>query len=96
MNVISTIRQRLENCINENKIFTYDGSHIKAIAFVQGFKHEKLNELKNLIKNKGFEYNFDLGCYTYNDCDGDCKDKYRGERDEFIDNLISWKIGIVK
>lgn len=98
MDVIQNIEKNLENCIKENKIFTYDGNKIKCVAFINGFRHDKLPEYKELIRKLGFNYNFEYECYVRQNCQGncdncdkDCVGRYRLERNEFIQNLISWK-----
>ena len=92
LNVIGTIKKTLPKCVEEKKIFTFDGEHIKAIAFIQGLKHRKLDELKKFLKNTGYTYDFVYECYLKNDCIGECLEKYRSEKNEFLNNLITWKV----
>ena len=98
MNIIQNIEENLGSSIKKNKVFTYDGKQIKCVAFMNGFKHEKLFEFKELIKKTGFSYSFEYECYVLQNCNGncdgcgkDCIGKYRLERNELIQNLISWK-----
>lgn len=93
LNLIKTIKKSLPNCVEDRKIFTYNGKYLKAIAFVNGLKNKKLDELKKLLKKAGFVYDFMYECYLKNDGCWHCVQDYRVEKDEFLENFVSWKVG---
>lgn len=92
LNVINTIKKTLPSCIQQKKIFTFDGVILKVIAFEKGIKHEKLQELKDFLKKAGYVYDFLYECYMKNVCTDNCSYEYRKERDEFLNNFVSWKL----
>lgn len=77
INVINQIKKTLPKCVDENKIFTYNGTHIKAIAFLKGLKHNKLDELKRFLKDAGYNYDFMYECYFKNDSYNNSSNEYR-------------------
>jgi len=90
------IKTKLPTCVNDGKIFVYDGIYLKAVSFVNGFKHDKLKELKDIIKNNGFNYDFTYECYMSVGKNAEFSEKeykdYRKERDGFINDYLHWKI----
>jgi len=65
MNVLSLIKKNLANCISDGKVFIYDSETLSAVAFLNGLKHEKLDDVKKIIKDNGFRYDNHYECYIF-------------------------------
>ena len=91
MKGLDHIRSKFNKAINENKVFVYDGDFIQALAFFQGSNlKEEISQIKEFAKQHGLKYNFNFECYIHTDKHD--YNKYREEKDEFIDQLVSWKL----
>ena len=93
MEVINTINKLFADCIAEKKIFLYNSDNIKAVGFLNGLKHEKLKELKDLLKKYDYEYSYVYECYLNKNSRCNDLEFYREEKNDFIESLISWKFG---
>ena len=91
MDLIKIIRKTFSDCIEENKIFTYDAENLKAVGILNGLKHTRLKDLKDLLRKNGYNYSYVYECYILNSNSINNFKEYRNEKDKFIDNLISWK-----
>ena len=94
MEVINTINKLFADCIAEKKIFLYESNNIKAVGFLNGLKHEKLKELKDLLKKYGYEYSYVYECYLNKNSEYKNFESYREQKNDFIESLISWKFAI--
>lgn len=91
MDVIQNIKKLFADCIAEHKIFTYSTDNLKAVAFLNGLKHDRLSELKSMLKNQGFDYSYVYECYIFKNKNCNELSCLRKEKNKFIENLISWK-----
>lgn len=92
MNVLSLIKKNLANCISDGKVFIYDSETLSAVAFLNGLKHEKLDDVKKIIKDNGFKYDNHYECYIFDKNNQAQNTIDRTERNKFISDLIHWKV----
>jgi hypothetical protein len=87
--IYNILKDNIGNEFESNNVFYFDGEQIKALAFKQGCKCDCIKKIKDIIKNKGFKYDYDFDAYIFTDKKNE---KYRSEKNSFITLLIEWKI----
>lgn len=92
MSFIEVAQADLSQHLDKGEFFVFNKKPLKALAFLHGIKNDYVEKLKDLMRIHGFEYDYDYGCYIK--CDKDKCDVtlYREAKDEFIDQIINWKI----
>jgi hypothetical protein len=94
MDILHFVSTTLPNLLKDKKIYVYDGEHIKAVAFIEGCKDNQINEVKDMVRECGYEYDYNYECYLKQD--RGMNGAYRKEKDQFLETIINWKLLNVK
>lgn len=93
MSVLEKIQDVLSKTIQSEKMFVYDGEYLQAVAFFEGKNSENIKKAKESVRKSGFKYNFLYGCYMKKpDPSLNLNGAYRNEKDNFIEEIIKWKL----
>lgn len=95
MNLINELKEKLKKEIHTQKVFFSNNKYFSVFAYEQGYKCDCLSELKKQLKLHGFAYNYDYDCYiksNYYFDENKSSEAIRKHRNEFLGNLIEWKL----